>query len=266
MSQRKHLLEPHSLEHTQDVTVLTPRDTTIHSNLRQGSPGVLRASAWIMFLHPLPPKPRWPLTCLHRLKMWCWNMCWLKQRLCRGVTNVSMMKVRTLMLYYLCCIGKQVWWMSSRDRRTFLPVSTCLGRGRGGNLFSRWGRGCQAIQSEDVCWLTGWKWWVDMARFGPGRFLSDTAREDGQERVENKMGRSAQDRQVSPDVLWVNSFRVMLPSVQTTTETSVKQSWIPLNASDVTGLILGNPVVLIFCSADLCPGCNARKQDNKWWQ
>lgn len=63
-----------------------------------------------------------------------------------------------------------------------------------------------------------------MARFGPGRFLSDTAREDGQERVENKMGRSAQDRQVSPDVLWVNSFRVMLPSVQTTTETSVKQS------------------------------------------
>lgn len=63
-----------------------------------------------------------------------------------------------------------------------------------------------------------------MARFGPGRFLSDTAREDGQERVENKMGRSAQDRQVSPDVLSVNSFRVMLPSVQTTTETSVKQS------------------------------------------
>lgn len=157
--------------------------------------------------------------------------------------------------------------MNVQQRQTH--ISTCLhlsGEGEGGNLFSRWGRGCQAIQSEDVCWLTGWKWWADMARFGPGRFLSDTTREDGQERVENKIGRSAQDRQVSPDVLWVNSFRVMLPSVQTTTETSVKQSWIPLNASDVTGLILGNPVVLIFCSADLCPGCNARKQDNKWWQ
>lgn len=106
MSPRKHLLRPHSRAraHARDVTVLTPRDMTIHSNLQQGSPDVLRASAWIMFLHPPTPKPRWPLTCLHRLKMWCWNMCWIKQRLCRCVTNVSMMKVRTLMLYYLCYI------------------------------------------------------------------------------------------------------------------------------------------------------------------
>lgn len=64
---------------------------------------------------------------------------------------------------------------------------------------------------------------MDMAQFGPGRFLSDTAREDRQERVEDRMGRSAQDRQVSPDVLWVNSFRMMLPSAQPTTEASMKQ-------------------------------------------
>lgn len=32
---------------------------------------------------------------------------------------------------------------------------------------------------------------MDMAQFGPGRFLSDTGREDGQERVEDKIGRSA---------------------------------------------------------------------------
>lgn len=188
MSQRKHLLEPHSLEHTQDVTVLTPRDTTIHSNLRQGSPGVLRASAWIMFLHPLPPKPRWPLTCLHRLKMWCWNMCWLKQRLCRGVTNVSMMKVRTLMLYYLCCIGKQVWWMSSRDRRTFLPVSTCLGRGRGGNLFSRWGRGvsgnpiwrCLLVDGVEVVSGHGTVWpWEISVWHGQGGWTGEGREQNG---------------------------------------------------------------------------------------
>lgn len=47
---------------------------------------------------------------------------------------------------------------------------------------------------------------MDMAQFGPGRFLSDTAREDTQERDEDKMGRSARDRQVSADVLWVNSL------------------------------------------------------------
>lgn len=64
---------------------------------------------------------------------------------------------------------------------------------------------------------------MDMAQFGPGRFLSDTAREDTQERVDDKMGRSAQDRQVSPDVLWVNSLRMMLPSAQPITETSMKR-------------------------------------------
>lgn len=61
-----------------------------------------------------------------------------------------------------------------------------------------------------------------MAQFGPGKFLSDTAREDRQERVEDKIGRSAQDRQVSTDVLWVNSLQMMLPSAQITTKTSVK--------------------------------------------
>lgn len=45
-----------------------------------------------------------------------------------------------------------------------------------------------------------------MAQFGPGRFLSDTAREDTQERDEDKMGRSARDRQVSADELWVNGL------------------------------------------------------------
>lgn len=60
-----------------------------------------------------------------------------------------------------------------------------------------------------------------MAQFGPGRFLSDTAREDRQERVEDKIGRSARDRQVSPDVLWVKSLRMMLLSAQPTTETKL---------------------------------------------
>lgn len=69
---------------------------------------------------------------------------------------------------------------------------------------------------------------MDMAQFGPGRFLSDTVRKDTQERVEDEMGRSPQDRQVSPDVSWVNSLRMMLPSAQPTTEASVKQGWIPL--------------------------------------
>lgn len=41
---------------------------------------------------------------------------------------------------------------------------------------------------------------MDMAQFGPGRYLSDAAREDIQEWVQDKMGRSAQERQVSPDV------------------------------------------------------------------
>lgn len=103
-----------------------------HSNLCQGSPGGLRASVWIMFSLPLLPKPSWPLTCLHRLKMWCWNVLWIKPCLCWGATNVSMMKVRALMLYYLGYIvrrirdGKQVWWMSNSRRHTFLPVSTCV--------------------------------------------------------------------------------------------------------------------------------------------
>lgn len=61
-----------------------------------------------------------------------------------------------------------------------------------------------------------------MAQFGPGRYLSDTAREDRQEWVEDKIGRSAQDRQVSPDVLWVNSLQMMLRSAQSTTKTSMK--------------------------------------------
>lgn len=51
-----------------------------------------------------------------------------------------------------------------------------------------------------------------MAQFGPWRFLSDTAREDIQEQVVDKIGRSAPDRQVSPDALWVNSLRMMLSS------------------------------------------------------
>lgn len=46
-----------------------------------------------------------------------------------------------------------------------------------------------AIQSEDVCWLTGWKQWMDMAQFGPGRFLSDTAREDRQEQGRGQNGK-----------------------------------------------------------------------------
>lgn len=64
---------------------------------------------------------------------------------------------------------------------------------------------------------------MDMAQFGPGRFLSDTAREDTQEWVEDKMRRSSRDWQVSPDVLWVNSLRMMLPSAQHSTETPMKQ-------------------------------------------
>lgn len=53
---------------------------------------------------------------------------------------------------------------------------------------------------------------MDMAQFGPWRFLSDTAREDIQEQVVDKIGRSAPDRQVSPDALWVNSLQMMLSS------------------------------------------------------
>lgn len=53
-----------------------------------------------------------------------------------------------------------------------------------------------------------------MAQFGPWRFLSDTAREDIQEQVVDKIGRSAPDRQVSPDALWVNSLRMMLSSAR----------------------------------------------------
>ena len=41
-------------------------------------------------------------------------------------------------------------------------------------------------------------------------------------RVKDKMGRSAQERQVSPDVLWVNSLRMMLPLAQPTAQTSIK--------------------------------------------
>lgn len=55
---------------------------------------------------------------------------------------------------------------------------------------------------------------MDMAQFGPWRFLSDTAREDIQEQVVDKIGRSAPDRQVSPDALWVNSLRMMLSSAR----------------------------------------------------
>jgi len=52
---------------------------------------------------------------------------------------------------------------------------------------------------------------MDMAWLGPGRFLPDTAREERQDWVEDKIGGSAQNRQVSPDVLWVNRLRMMLP-------------------------------------------------------
>lgn len=51
---------------------------------------------------------------------------------------------------------------------------------------------------------------MDVARLSPGRFLPDAARQDGQEWVEDKIERSAQDRQVSPDALWVNSLGKML--------------------------------------------------------
>lgn len=63
---------------------------------------------------------------------------------------------------------------------------------------------------------------MDMAQSGPGRFLPDAARQDRQEWVEDKIERSARDRQVSPDVLWVNSFTTVLPSAQLTGETTMK--------------------------------------------
>ena len=116
----------------------------------------------------LPPEP---LTCLHRLKMWCWNMRRIKQR--RTHVSDEGDEDSNVLLSLLRCVaetrgggGEQVWWMSCRDTRTFLPVFTCLwwgGRG-GGAIYLAWGvlgdgggwGGLgRAIQSEDVCRLTG---------------------------------------------------------------------------------------------------------------
>lgn len=80
--------------------------------------------------------------------------------------------------------------------------------------------GDQAIQSEDVCWLTSWERGMDMAQFGPGRFLPDAGREATLKRAQDKMRRSAQEEWVSPDGLWVNSLQTMLLD-QPTAETSI---------------------------------------------
>lgn len=82
---------------------------------------------------------------------------------------------------------------------------------------------------------------MDMAQFGPWRFLSDTAREDIQERVADKIGRSAPDRQVSPDALWVNSLRMMLSSarVMGAYETRVRSLLMPPRYSE--GDVLTDP-------------------------
>lgn len=112
------------------------------------------------------------------------------------------------------------------DTHFYLSAPVCEEEGVQSIEAEDWGLG-RAIQSEDVCWLTRWKQWMDMAQFGPGRFLPDAAREDIQEWVQDKMGRSAQERQVSPDVWWVNSLWMLLLSAQTITETSVKENWTP---------------------------------------
>lgn len=62
---------------------------------------------------------------------------------------------------------------------------------------------------------------MDVGRLSPGRFLPDAARQDGQEWVGDKIERSAQNRQVSPDALWVNSLKrmLLLDRFKTTCET-----------------------------------------------